>query len=283
MHITLVYNSKSGSALSKDELQKKFDKADIKIDKFVVIEKGFEKQLVEVVESAGIVAAIGGDGTISAVAGLLANTKATLAPLPGGTLNHFTKDLGIPQDIDEAILRLKKLRPKQIDIASVGEQFYINNSSIGLYPSSLHDRKDIQPKVGKWPAAVLASLRSLFRFKTYSVIIEKKEYDTPFVFVGNNRYAIDSFGGANRDKLNEGLLSVYITKTKSRLKLIKIFVLALFGAINNLPELDEFYVKSLDIHIKRKKSLSVSYDGEVSRLEVPLNYKIHRKALWVLG
>src|SRR4051794_24399766 len=41
----------------------------------------------------------GGDGTISAVAGALAETGKTLGVLPLGTLNHFAKDLGIPLEL----------------------------------------------------------------------------------------------------------------------------------------------------------------------------------------
>lgn len=57
-----------------------------------------------------------------------------------GTLNHFTKDLDIPQDVDEALARLRRLKPHTIDIASVNDMMFINNSSIGLYPASLRSR-----------------------------------------------------------------------------------------------------------------------------------------------
>ena len=45
----------------------------------------------------------GGDGSVSAVAGVLAGTSVPLGVLPLGTLNHFAKDLGIPNDIDGAV------------------------------------------------------------------------------------------------------------------------------------------------------------------------------------
>src|SRR5687767_12397430 len=38
----------------------------------------------------------GGDGSVSAAAGVVAGTHAVLGVLPMGTLNHFARDLGLP-------------------------------------------------------------------------------------------------------------------------------------------------------------------------------------------
>src|SRR5918998_745980 len=44
----------------------------------------------------------GGDGTISAAAGILAGTGVPMGVLPLGTLNHFAKDLGLPLELEAA-------------------------------------------------------------------------------------------------------------------------------------------------------------------------------------
>src|SRR4051812_26225846 len=44
----------------------------------------------------------GGDGTIATVAHLLAQTGIELAIVPGGTLNHLAKHLGLPENAVEA-------------------------------------------------------------------------------------------------------------------------------------------------------------------------------------
>ena len=51
--------------------------------------------------NAEAVVAGGGDGTVSAVASILAGTPVPLGVLPLGTLNHFAKDLGIPLDLQK--------------------------------------------------------------------------------------------------------------------------------------------------------------------------------------
>ena len=45
----------------------------------------------------------GGDGTIATAAATLVDTPAELAVLPGGTLNHFARDLGISTVAAEAV------------------------------------------------------------------------------------------------------------------------------------------------------------------------------------
>ena len=49
---------------------------------------------------AEIIVAGGGDGTISAVAERICKHKKILGVLPLGTLNNFSKDLQIPQNIE---------------------------------------------------------------------------------------------------------------------------------------------------------------------------------------
>lgn len=281
MKIVVVFNPKSGSALSKSELRKKCAAAAIQVERFVEIGDGFERKLALHIKKGAHIAAVGGDGTISAVAGQLVGTKATLIPLPGGTLNHFTKDLGVEQDIDEALGSLKKSKVRRVDIARVNDTFFINNSSIGLYPSSLHERDEIEPVTGKWPAAMIASFRVLVRLKTYRVTIGDRTFMTPFIFVGNNHYSLDSFGGTERTTLDEGLLTVFAAKTQSRLTLFKIALFALVGKAKQLPEFDEFHVSALTIETRHRK-LSVSHDGEVSKLTTPLRYEVKEKALRVL-
>jgi diacylglycerol kinase family enzyme len=281
MDVVLVSNQKSGSALSDKELKRKLRVAGCTVTRTFKVGPYITRTLKRYVQAhpAAIVVAIGGDGTISAVAGVLARTNAVLAPLPGGTLNHFTKDLGIPQDIDEAIAAMVRGTVRQIDIASVNDTYFVNNSSIGLYPSSLKSRERFENRLGKWPAAVIASIRSLVRFRTYRLTIDGTLVATPFVFVGNNVYKLDAAGVTERTRLNEGRLSVFVAKTTSRLQLAKIVLFALMGKVRHLNEFDAFTENTLTI--EAPGSLQVSRDGEVGRISPPLTYQIHRRALRV--
>lgn len=282
MNIILIHNAKSGSALPLASLKKKFKKNDITIEKDIQIGPGFEKRLKPFLKPKQIIVVIGGDGTVSAVAGLVTGTSAILAPLPGGTLNHFTKDLGIAQDINEAIAHLKKAKQQKIDIAQVNNIPFINNSSIGLYPSSLQVRESTENKVGKWPAAIFGILRAIAKYKTYTITLNKQTFTTPFIFVGNNPYKISDFGISNRTSLKNHTLSVYIAKTHTRQGLVIIFLNALVGRLHNIEQFDSLLTKEITIKTHHHKKIHVSHDGEISKIATPLQYKIIASGLTVL-
>lgn len=281
MNITLVYNPKSGSSRSLAELRALFTKHGITISKVIPIKKGFETQLKTPIENSEYIAVIGGDGTISAVAGLVAETCAILIPLPGGTLNHFTKDLCIDQDLDSAIADLATASTRSIDIAQVNNLYFVNNSSIGLYPSSLHVRRHLEDRLGKWLAALIGGLRVLIRYRTYDVAVNGQHVTTPFIFVGNNDYQLDTLGFQGRTSLSGGSLSVYIVNAHTRWGLVKVFAHAIVGKLNISNDFISFKAKSLTITSKHRH-LSISHDGEVSHVEPPVTYEIKSKKLTIL-
>lgn len=183
-------------------------------------------------------------------------------------------------NISEAIAHLKQAQIRKVDIAKVNDKYFINNSGIGLYPSSLHVRERFEDRLGKWPAAVIASIRVFVKFHIHTLKIDGHIMHTPFVFVGNNVYNIDTVGGANRPVLDQGVLSIFIAKTTSRWKLLRLIGYALVGKAAQLNEFDQR--KATKLEIKNTDRLSVSRDGEVERLDSPIVYTIHPKALLVL-
>jgi diacylglycerol kinase family enzyme len=165
-------------------------------------------------------------------------------------------------------------------VAAVNGRVFINNSSIGLYPSSLRERDKIEATFGKWPAAIVASVRTLVRLRAFTVTIGKETFRTPFVFVGNNEYKLDGIGAPVRTRLDGGILSIFVAKTVSRWSLLKICLFALVGRARMLNDFEVRKVTSMTIKTK-KPHLHVSYDGEVRTFSSPLTYEIRKKALHV--
>lgn len=281
MKLIVVDNPKSGSAVKRSDLKKMFTAAGIEVVAFVPVGDRLKQQLAPHIKRGAQIAALGGDGTISAVAGLVHGSKATLVPLPGGTLNHFTKDLGINQDLETAIGQLKKAKLKKLDIASVNDIYFINNSSLGLYPQSLATRERAEDQLGKWPAAVVGAARALIQFHHYRLTINGRDYVTPFVFVGNNDYKITERGTTDRTRLDAGKLGVAIVRSHRRRHLLKVFFAALIGRLHSAKEFEYFTTSELEIKTRRRK-LNISHDGELSRLPSPITYRIHPGTLRVL-
>src|ERR1017187_9841115 len=69
-----------------------------------------------------IVVAVGGDGTVNAVAKNLINTGITLGIIPRGSGNGLARSLGIPQNILKAIKRIETGTIRTIDSGMINEK-----------------------------------------------------------------------------------------------------------------------------------------------------------------
>ncbi|HEX9963198.1 MAG TPA: diacylglycerol kinase family protein [Pyrinomonadaceae bacterium] len=236
--------------------------------------------------NAEIIVAGGGDGTISAVAAPVIKARKTLGILPLGTLNNFSKDLRIPQDLTEAVRIIVEGNAKQIDVGEVNNRIFVNNSSIGLYPSIVR-RRERQQRLGrgKWRSAFWAALKILKRTPFFAVKLETENGErivkTPFVFIGNNQYEMDFFNIGRRSKLDDGKLSVYFLHKHGRRGLFTLFLRTIFGRLRQAKDFEEINIGEIRIET-RKKQMLVAFDGEVEFLETPLYYKIHPKVLRVI-
>ena len=175
-----------------------------------------------------IVAALGGDGTVNAVAAALAGTSTPMLVLPAGTLNHFARDLGVPLDPAEAALLVRDGVRRKVDVAEVNGRVFVNNSSIGAYPLAvaLRERLQDQGAGGKWSAMARASLRTFRRFPTLRVHIDgddgEVDLETPFVFVGNNAYGGEGVAASERARLDGGRLGVLTAEATTRREALRV-------------------------------------------------------------
>ena len=229
----------------------------------------------------------GGDGTINAVASTLMDTDRTLGVLPLGTLNHFAKDLRIPLELEAAAHVLLDGHTARVDVGEVNERIFLNNSSLGLYPSIVRQRDKQQQRLGrgKWPAFFWAALMVLRRYPFLNVRLSVEDRElarrTPFVFIGNNEYEMENFNLGARSCLDKGQLSMYVAHRTGRLGLLRLGLSALFGALRKQDDFDALCTKEIWIETRRSR-LPVATDGEVTLMDTPLHYRVRPGALRVL-
>ncbi|MDT5062243.1 MAG: hypothetical protein QOH63_2702 [Acidobacteriota bacterium] len=230
----------------------------------------------------------GGDGTINAVASQVVDTDRTLGVLPLGTLNHFAKDLNIPLDIESAARICLEGREAKVDVGEVEGRVFLNNSSLGLYPNIVRHREKQQQQLGrgKWPAFIWATLTMLKRYPFLSVRLSTDEQrlirHTPFVFIGNNEYEMESFNVGARSCIDAGHLSLYVAHRTGRLGLLRLAWRALFGGLRDEQDFDAMCTKEIWIETRHPKRLRVATDGEVVIMTTPLHYRVRPGALRVL-
>jgi diacylglycerol kinase family enzyme len=235
--------------------------------------------------TGGLVVSGGGDGTIAAVAAALVDKDAVLGVLPMGTLNHFAKDLGIPLELEKAVQTLFTGKIVRVDVGEVNGRIFLNNSSIGFYPRIVQERERQQRQGrSKWLALAQASALMFQQSRTLHVELDGdctyQSYETPFVFVGNNRYTVTGLEIGKRTALDVGKLWVCTAPYAGRLKLLTLAVKAMLGLVQD-ADLAAFETDKADVRIYRAH-VQVATDGEVNVMQTPLHYRIRPAALRVV-
>ena len=278
--------TKLGDALVP-EVEKAFAQAGAAAD-IAVVEAGRIPQAIEEAAGAGRVVVAGGDGTAASAAQILAGRDVELGLLPLGTLNHLARDLGIPTDLAAAAQVAVAGRPARIDLGEVGGRVFVNNASIGLYPLMVRKRDALRRAKGwpKWLSTLPAAWAALERLPHHRLRLDwgdgERAIVTPLLFIGNNRYSLDSGEVGKREHLSDGKLAIYAVARRRRTALIWFAIRALAGRaqrdldFETLGECETLTVRSSG------ESIEIALDGELRRMPSPLEFRIRAGALTVL-
>lgn len=235
-----------------------------------------------------VVVAGGGDGTLSAAAGVLAGGDVPLGVLPLGTANHFARDLGIPLSVEEAVRTLAEGRVQALDVGTINGHPFINNSSLGFYPSVVEERHRLQRR---WPlprslATVLAGFRVFPRFPLLHLHIEadgrRTTCTTPFVFVGNYAYPMNFFTFGVPSRTSSRSLFLYFTPCSGRRCILRFLLRALFQDLRRVRGFETWQAAEITLACD-VPSLRVFVDGELRTMTPPLRYRIWPEMLHVLA
>ena len=291
MKIFCIINSRSGPTGEPfgDNLVTLFAKHGVKIR---IVELDQSKSPKAIVEDAirqkyHVIVAAGGDGTINAVASaVVGNNAVKFGVIPRGTLNHFARALEIPTDMEKAVETIVAGHVKFIDVGQVNGTIFLNNSSVGLYPSIVRMRENLQHSgLSKWPVAIWASIRIFSRFRRLSLELvpangDAIRHDTSMLFVGNNAYEMSFPTLGARPTLESGRVWIMMPKSATRLGLIGNFLKMILGR-ETTADAVTMEVTKLTANSKRR-FLKVAIDGEVIQLQSPLKYSIRPKTLQVI-
>ena len=238
-------------------------------------------------EGAERVLVSGGDGTIATAATALMKTPAELAILPGGTLNHFARDLGISTDDDEALELAVEGQTRGVDVGLVNGRVFLNTSSVGAYVRFVRIRERLEKRFGYRVASAIAALRLLFQWTIYAVELEMEGepriYRTPLVFIGVGEREIQVPTLGSRVKDGKRGLHVVVVRGRSRARTLAIALAAVargVDAVAKTPELDAYLVDRCRISLRRPTR--VALDGELESMQTTLEYELRRDALHVV-
>lgn len=239
-------------------------------------------------ENADLVAALGGDGTQSAVASALSGSKVPMAVLPGGTFNYFARALGTGETLEAALDSLIGGRVQSVDLAEVNGRVFLNNASFGLYPAILERREAIYKRWGRSRLAayvsVLLGLRDLGDPMHLRVTVggESRDYHTPLAFVSCSAYQLESLGLDGVEAVRNGHFALFLARKQTRAGLVGAAFRLALGQSREGQDFD--LVEAEEIHIDRRRyAHPIALDGEKFRMSGPYALKMRPGALRVIA
>jgi diacylglycerol kinase family enzyme len=285
--IAVVRNAGSGTAIDRDKLEQTLRTAGITAE-VLDLPKGAtpDDWLARVADGNDVVAAAGGDGTVSTVAAAVARAGKTLAVIPSGTLNHFARDLGIPTELEPAVALLGNGQRRAIDVGRVNGHFFLNNVSVGSYPKMVHERTALEQRGrSRRVAGVVAVAKTWWDLRSFTAALSVEGRDlvrrTPFIVVGNGSYVLSGFSLGQREEISDHQLSLYVAPRLGRLGAMSIPFRALLGRLERYEQFETLAAKAITMTV-RSTRVDAGIDGEVRKLESPLRFTIKPGGLHVL-
>jgi len=201
----------------------------------------------------------GGDGTAASLAPTAIKRDLPMAVFPGGTMNHFARDIGV-ESFDDAACAIRAGQAVAVDVATAGGVTFLNTSSLGAYPEIVRRRDALAKRFGKWPAMVFATCQVLRRQQPLPLTIDGNSVDVWSVFVGNGQYAQRGPAPVRRKRLDDGLLDVQYLRvgTLSRTR-------AVFAVLAGVTEHSRSHRSLLTTTLRvesRAGEVEIARDGE---------------------
>lgn len=234
------------------------------------------------------IAVAGGDGTLATAAAAVCDTGTELAMLPGGTLNHFARDHGIPTDFHDAAQVAATGASIRTDVGYLDDQLFLNTSSVGAYVTFVRMRERLERYLPYRLASLAAALRLLASVRPIQIELEvegvTRRYSTPLVFIGVGERELKSpeFGG--RVPGGEHRLHVIVVRERRAARLAALAIEAATQGLERVartPDLDSFLVDCCTVGVPGRH-VHVSLDGEITRRRTPMHYRIARDAISIV-
>lgn len=216
-------------------------------------------------EFVSTVIVFGGDGTVFECTNGLAplHKRPTLAIIPGGTCNDFSRTLGIPQNIKQAVQTIVQGYTTHVDVAQANEHYFLNFLGMGLVEEVSNNidpnEKSLFGKLGYY----LSTIRTLKEADTFnvSVTIDGQQYNEELVvlLIGNGEYIGGMSSFIPNVSYNDGILDILMVKNTDLQTLKEFFSSRIFN-----QEFSEniIHVQGTSIDIQTPQPHSIDTDGE---------------------
>ncbi len=256
-----------------------------------------------------MVVAVGGDGTINAVANTVLGSGCLFGAIPQGTFNYFGRTHGIPEEIADSLQDLLQGAPVPVQVGQVNDHIFLVNASVGLYPELLEDREAFKQKYGRSRlVAIWSAIATVFgRHRHLHITLEQDGkrvvMRTTTLFVGNNRLQLEQVGMPQADAVVQGQLAAIAVRPVGKLAMLWLGARGALGKLGDAENVIGFSFRELTIAPRRKlrgtktptatspnstskkshkNQIKVAADGEIMWLRTPLEFRVAAEPLMLI-
>lgn len=276
--VVLVINPASGGGTGSrviEEVRKALPRIEI-VE--LVKDDDIEKVLREAAERCEVLAVGGGDGTVACAAGVAVDAGVPLAVFPGGTFNHFAKDIGC-DSVARTVETIRRGTAAYVDLVCLNEkQLVLNTASIGAYPKFVRMREKLEHRMGKRLAGMYAMYLTLRRDEPVRITYDDKTLQTSLFFLGNSTYFPSGFAPALRPRMDDGLIDVRILETGRKFSRIRIATAVALGRLVRSPLYHEMQVPEFRFTTVDGPTV-LAHDGEVGETCTQATFSVRYRAL----
>ncbi len=246
----------------KQNIGKYFTGKNFLIDYFLLPEKPDTANLKQYIltEMPDKVIAVGGDGTVTMLANIVAGTSIALGILPGGSANGMARELGIPDAALDALQIVENGIIKDCDSIKINDKtISLHLSDIGLNAQLIKyfDEGKLRGKMG-YARVILKTLwhKEKLQVTMQSKGLEVKRNAFMVVIANASMYGTGAVINPNA-QLNDGVFEVIIVRRLSIHSLLKMLIKP--GPFN--PKKIEIF-PSTSVKINTLKKVHFQIDGE---------------------
>ena len=227
----------------------------------------------------------GGDGSLGHVARVTLECDLPFVPVPAGTRNHFARDVGFDTADPLGALAAFEGEERRVDVGLVGDGVFLNNVSLGLYASLVHDprhrtKNRLVAALRMLPASLGRTRRPLRL--SFDLGDATEEHEALLVVVANNDYDVRSMADlGTRERLDEGRLHAYVLEAVDPGRLVALLARAAAARLDGAEGWMEYAAARFSVDARRGR-VHAAIDGEPVVLPSPLEFEVRPRALRVL-
>jgi YegS/Rv2252/BmrU family lipid kinase len=213
-------------------------------------------------DGAELIFAWGGDGMVQRCVDVLAGSGVGLAIVPAGTANLFASNLGIPQDIEQAVAIGLNGNRREIDVGKFNGERFAVMAGAGFDAAMIRDAGGRKDRFGR--AAYIWTGAKNLRLKPFRAKVEVdgaewfKDKATCILFgnVGKLFGGIEAFEDA---RVDDGKLEVGVVTADGVLDWSRMITRAVAGSVAQSPFAQT--TKARDVRVKLSRKVVYELDG----------------------